>query len=59
MEDYTRDIMKDLAVAHFGFEDETTIKIFRIDEEEKDNTIAVEKMVKAFGEGLERNEEDN
>ena len=58
MTNYTRDIMKDLAIAHFGHEDPTTIEIFTIDENEKDDVIAVSKMVDAFGEGLKRGEED-
>ena len=58
MENYTRDIMKDLAIVHFGHEHPTTIEIFTIDENEKDDVIAVSKMVDAFGEGLNERDED-
>lgn len=59
MENYTRDIMKDLAIVHFGHEHPTTIEIFTIDENEKDDTVAVSKMVDAFGEGLKESDEED
>lgn len=58
MENYTRDIMKDLAIVHFGHEHPTTIEIFTIDENEKDDTVAVGKMIECLEEGLNERDED-
>ena len=53
MTNYTRDIIKDLAIINLGHEHPATIEIFTIDEREKDDTIAVGKMVEVLEANLE------
>ena len=53
MTNYTRDIIKDLAIINLGHEHPATIEIFTIDEREKDDTVAVGKMVEVLEANLE------
>ena len=53
MTNYTRDIIKDLAIINLGHEHPATIEIFTIDEREKDDTIAVSKMIEVLETNLE------
>lgn len=53
MTNYTRDIIKDLAIINLGHEHPATIEIFTIDEREKDDTIAVGKMIEVLEANLE------
>ena len=53
MTNYTRDIIKDLAIINLGHEHPATIEIFTIDEREKDDTIAVSKMIEVLEANLE------
>ena len=58
MTNYTREIIKDLAIINLGHEHPKTIEIFSIDENEKDDTVAVGKMIECLEEGLNEREED-
>ena len=53
MTNYTRDIIKDLAIINLGHEHPATIEIFTIDEREKDDAVAVGKMVEVLEANLE------
>jgi hypothetical protein len=53
MTNYTRDIIKDLAIINLGHEHPATIEIFTIDEREKDDTLAVGKMIEVLEANLE------
>ena len=58
MTNYTREIIKDLAIINLGHEHPSTIEIFTIDENEKDDTVAVGKMIECHEESLNEREED-
>ena len=58
MTNYTREIIKDLAIINLGHEHPKTIEIFSIDEREKDDTTAVGMMIECLEEGLNEREED-
>ena len=53
MTNYTREIIKDLAIINLGHEHPATIEIFTIDEREKDDAVAVGKMVEVLEANLE------
>lgn len=59
MTNYTRDIIKDLAIIHLGHEHPKTIEIFSIDEREKDDTTAVGMMIESLEEGLNESDEED
>jgi hypothetical protein len=53
MTNYTREIIKDLAIINLGHEHPATIEIFTIDERERDDAVAVGKMVEVLEANLE------
>jgi hypothetical protein len=53
MTNYTREIIKDLAIINLGHEHPATIEIFTIDERERDDAVAVGKMVEVLEDNLE------
>ncbi len=53
MTNHTREIIKDLAIINLGHEHPATIEIFTIDEREKDDAVAVGKMVEVLEANLE------
>ena len=59
MTNYTRDIIKDLAIINLGHEQPKTIEIFSIDEREKDDTTAVGMMIECLEEGLNESDEED
>ena len=59
MTNYTREIIKDLAIIHLGHEHPNTIEIFSIDEREKDDTTAVGMMIECLEEGLNESDEED
>lgn len=59
MTNYTRDIIKDLAIINLGHEHPSTIEIFTIDEREKDDTTAVGMMIECLEEGLNESDEED
>ena len=59
MTNYTREIIKDLAIINLGHEHPATIEIFSIDEREKDDTTAVGMMIESLEEGLNESDEED
>lgn len=59
MTNYTREIIKDLAIINLGHEHPKTIEIFSIDEREKDDTTAVGMMIESLEEGLNESDEED
>lgn len=53
MTNHTREIIKDLAILNLGHEHPATIEIFSVDENEKDDTVAVSKMIEILEDNLE------